>query len=300
MRPAGWMRARVAVTLLSATAVVVVVTSGWTINEVGKNNRAIFNMTGRTQETADAIAALTRKVDRLRPLTVGHEHSDVRQFMIRAHLAHAVSPVVVFGDSITEAAVLPGAICGHAVVNAGIGGAGVDELLKDAPLLLEGKSPALVVLAIGTNDAYATSGREQQFRQAYTALLHRLALLAPKLVVANIPPVDPKGPLTAAIGIDASLIERYNLILPKLAEDAGALFIDLNKAVSAEGATETIDGVHLAPGAYSLWDAAMLAGVKSALNCSASSLTDLSTSTNRSSAAPFQPPACRVRAECED
>jgi lysophospholipase L1-like esterase len=173
----------------------------------------------------------------------------------------------VFGDSITEAAVLPAAICGHAVVNAGIGGDGVDELLKNAPLLLEGKSPALVVLAIGINDAYATPDRERQFQETYTELLHRLALLAPKLVVANIPPIDPKGPLTAITGIDASLIERYNLILPKLAEDAGASFIDLNKAVSAGGAAETIDGVHLAPRAYGQWDAALLEGIKRALNC---------------------------------
>jgi lysophospholipase L1-like esterase len=261
------MRSRIALVIIIAAVAVVIGTSAWTINEVGKNNRAIFNLTERTKETADATAALTRTVDRLRPATVGHEHSDVRQFMIRAHLARAVSPVVVFGDSITEAAVLPGAICGHTVVNAGIGGAGVDELLKDVPLLLEGKSPALVVLAIGTNDAYATPGREQQFQEANTALLHRLALLAPKLVIANIPPVDPKGPLTAATGIDASLIERYNLILPKLAEDAGASFIDLNKAVSVEGATETIDGVHLAPRTYGPWEAALLQGVERALNC---------------------------------
>jgi len=65
----------------------------------------------------------------------------VRQFVIRAHLSHAVSPVVVFGDSISEAAVLPSAICGHAVVNAGIGGAGVDELLKDALSCLKAYSP---------------------------------------------------------------------------------------------------------------------------------------------------------------
>ena len=129
---------------------------------------------GAIKETADAIAALNTKVDRLGPATVGHEHSDVRQFMIRAHLARAVSPVVVFGDSITEAAVLPGAICGHAVVNAGIGGIGADELLKVAPSLLEGKSPALVVVAIGTNDAHSTPGREHQFSEAY-ATLHRLA-----------------------------------------------------------------------------------------------------------------------------
>ena len=55
-----------------------------------------------------------------------------------------------------------------------------------------------MVLAIGTNDAYAMPGREQQFHEAYIALLHRLALLAPKFVVANIPPVDPRGALTAA------------------------------------------------------------------------------------------------------
>ena len=157
------MRSRIALAIIIASGVVVIATSAWTINEVGKNNRAIFNLAERTKETADAIAALTRKVDSLRPATVFHEHSDVRQFMIRAHLAHAVSPVVVFGDSITEAAVLPGAICGHAVVNAGIGGAGVDELLKDVSLLLEGKSPALVVLAIGTNDAYATPGESSSF-----------------------------------------------------------------------------------------------------------------------------------------
>jgi hypothetical protein len=109
-------------------------------------------------------------------------------------------------------------------------------LLKIAPSLLEGKSPALVVVVIGTNDAYATPGREQQFSEAYAALLHRLAVIVPNLVVANIPPVDPKGRLMAT-GIDASLIDRYNLILPKLAEGARASFIDLNKAISAEGAS---------------------------------------------------------------
>jgi lysophospholipase L1-like esterase len=269
------MQSRVALALSIAAGIIVVVTSGWTINEIGKNNRAIFNLSERVriadaerkQEISQGLDALAKKVDRLRPLTVGHEHSVVRQFMISAHLARAVSPVVVFGDSITEAAILPGAICGHAVVNAGIGGSGVDELLREAPLLLKEKSPALVVLAIGTNDAHATPEREQHFRDAYIELLHRLVLLAPKIAVANIPPVDPKGPLTAAVGIDASLIERYNLILPKLAEDAGAAFIDLNKAVSAEGATETIDGVHLAPRTYGRWEAALLQGVERALNC---------------------------------
>jgi lysophospholipase L1-like esterase len=248
-------------TLSFAAGVVVIVASAWTIIEVGKNNRSI-------RELDKDIASLTRKVDRLRPLTVGHEHSDVRQFVIRGHLARDVSPVVVFGDSIIESAIFPDTICGHAVVNAGIGAIGVDELLKLAPALLEDQSPALVVLAIGTNDAYATPGREQQFSDVYTALLKSLEVIAPKkLVVANIPPVDTKGRLTVQLGIDADLIDRYNLVLPKLAEREGASFIDLHKAVSAAGVIDTLDGVHLGPRAYALWDTAMRAGIKTALNC---------------------------------
>ncbi len=240
---------------LSAVAgLVILVTSAWTINEVGKNNRAILN--------------LRQAIDRLRPGTVGHEHSDVREFVIAAHLARAENPIVFLGDSITEAAVLPDSICGHSVINAGIGGAGVDEMLKVGPLLLKGKSPALVVLAVGTNDAYAAPGREQQFSASYVKLLQTLALMTPRVVVANIPPIDPKGALTNAAGIDASLIDRFNLLLPKIADDAGASFVDVNKAVSIKGAAETIDGVHLGPQAYDLWDAAMLVGIKKALDCS--------------------------------
>jgi lysophospholipase L1-like esterase len=263
------MRSRVALTLSIAAGFVAFVTSAWTITEVGKNNRAILILSEQTREIAGEFEVLNTRIDRLKPGTVGHEHSVVREFVIAAHLARAESPVVVLGDSITEAAVLPDAICGHPVINAGIGGAGVDQLLKVAPTLLKGKSPALVVLAIGTNDAYATPGQEQRFSASYIKLLQFLAPITPKVVVANIPPVDPQGRLIVATGIDPSLIERFNLALPKIAEDAGVPIVDLNKAVSAEGAAETIDGVHLAPRAYNLWDAAMFAGITRALDCSA-------------------------------
>jgi lysophospholipase L1-like esterase len=272
------MRSRIEFALTIAAGVVIIVTLAWTISEVGKNNRTIRNLSERArvaeaerkQEIAVGFDALNARIDRLRSATVGHDHSDMREFVIAGHLARAENPIVFLGDSITESAVLPNAICGHAVVNAGIGGAGVDYLLKVEASLLAGKSLALVVVAVGTNDARGAPGRESQFSASYVKLLQSLALIAPKLVVANIPSVDPKGVITVAVGIDASLISRINLLLPRLAEDAGASFIDLNKAVSSEGATETLDGVHLAPRAYALWDSAMLAGVKSALNCSAS------------------------------
>src|SRR5258706_2037797 len=120
------MRSQIALGLLVAAAAVVV-TSAWTISEVGKNNRAIRN----------GFDALNARVDRLRPGTVGHEHSDVRKFVIATHLARTKSPIVFLGDSITEAAVVPDSICGRPVVNAGIGGAGVDDLLRVAPSLLD-------------------------------------------------------------------------------------------------------------------------------------------------------------------
>jgi lysophospholipase L1-like esterase len=270
------MRSGVALALSIAAGGVIVVTSAWTINEVGKNNRAIFNLSEhmraaeaeRKQEIAAGFDALNARIDRLRPAIVGHEHSNVREFVIASQLARSENPIVFLGDSITEAAILPDAICGNAVVNAGIGGAGVDQLLKAAPVILDGKSPALIVLAIGTNDAYGTPGREKQFSVSYAKLLQTLTPIAPKLVVANIPPVDPKGAPTVAGGIDARLIDRLNSLLPKLAEHAGATFIDLNKALSSEGEMATTDGVHLSPSAYKLWDAAMLAAVKRALNCS--------------------------------
>jgi lysophospholipase L1-like esterase len=248
------VRLQLLTAVFAGVAGVLVVTSVWTIKGVSQANRGILK--------------LGEEIDRLRPM-VGHEHSSVRQFVIAGKIARAVSPVVVFGDSITEAAVLPRAICGHTLVNAGIGGAGIDELLRAAPSLLDHKSPALVVLAIGTNDAYPTPGRKQQFTETYLKLLHSFGSISSKIAIANIPPVDPRGGLTVAAGIDADLISSFNQILPKLAKDSGASFIDLNKAVSSGGVGATIDGVHLSPSSYAMWEATIIEGIVKALDCSA-------------------------------
>src|ERR1700722_16953946 len=129
---------------LAILALAVIGSTASTTHEARKNNAAT------RLEMTSAFDTLNAKLDRLTTTTVAHEHSDVRLFMIQAHLARATSPIVVLGDSITEAATFPEAICNHPVVNAGIGGAGVDQLLAVAPSLLQGKAPALVVVAIGT------------------------------------------------------------------------------------------------------------------------------------------------------
>jgi lysophospholipase L1-like esterase len=257
------MRSKFSVALAILALAVVVGSSAWTVHQVRKDNAAT------RLEMTRALETLNARLDRLTTTTVAHEHSDVRLFMIKAHLARATNPIVVLGDSITEAATLPEAICNHPVVNAGIGGAGVAELLAVAPSLLRDKAPAPVVVAIGTNDARASEGQEERFNASYARLLRSLAGVSSKLAVANIPQVSPDAPLTLAAHLDPALVDRLNQALPNLADTAGASFIDLHKALAANGQPAMFDGVHLAPATYDLWDAAMLKGIKTALGCTA-------------------------------
>jgi hypothetical protein len=59
-------------------------------------------------------------------------HRATRQFVVRSTLARFDDAIVVLGDSIVEASTLPRSLCGHPVVNAGIGGASTASHL-DAP-----------------------------------------------------------------------------------------------------------------------------------------------------------------------
>jgi hypothetical protein len=54
-------------------------------------------------------------------------------------------------DSIVEASDLPSPICGHAVVNAEIGGTTIGYFVRNAALLLREVKPSQVVLAVGIN-----------------------------------------------------------------------------------------------------------------------------------------------------
>jgi len=82
---------------------------------------------------------------------------EVRSFMIRSQLAQAKSPIVIIGDSITEAALLPSSICSHDIVNAGIGGMTVGSYLPLAEQLLTGRRVQSIIIALGTNDSEISS-----------------------------------------------------------------------------------------------------------------------------------------------
>ena len=81
-----------------------------------------------------------------------HDHAEVREFMIRAALAEAPTPIVVLGDSVTEMAPLPRQLCGRPVINAGVGGQTIQEAKRLASRLLKRNSAFLVALTVGAND----------------------------------------------------------------------------------------------------------------------------------------------------
>src|ERR1700722_263887 len=186
-------------------------------------------------------------------------HWATRQFVIGSTLARLDDAVVVLGDSIVEALTLPRSICGHPIVNAGIGGtsteSGLVAMLKQA---LGNKRAALVVVALGTNDA-AIPESVERYRSNYRTLLTDLSALTPRRAILAIPPPEPG--LDEAKKVSITAIDSYNALLPSLAEEARATFI----ALPAMPAAHTLDGIHLNAAGYAVWDRAILEGIDAAL-----------------------------------
>ncbi len=186
-------------------------------------------------------------------------HGASRQFIIRSTLARVDEPIVILGDSIVEASTLPRSLCGHPVVNAGIGGAStashLGSILSDA---LGDKRAALVVVSLGTNDA-AIPNSVEQYRSNYRALLADLAGLTPRRAIAAIPP--PEEGLEEAKKVSVAAIDSYNAILPGLAEEARVAFIPLPTMPERH----TFDGIHLNATGYEVWDRAIVEGIGLAL-----------------------------------
>jgi hypothetical protein len=186
-------------------------------------------------------------------------HGAARQLVMWRTLARFDDTIVILGDSIVEASTLPRSLCGHPIVNAGIGGAStasqLGSILRES---LGGKRAALVVVSLGTNDAVIPHSVEQ-YRSNYLMLLTELAALTPRRAIAAIPPLE--AGLEDGKKLSVAVIDNYNAILPKLAEEARATFIPL----PAMPEHHTLDGIHLNAAGYEVWDKAILSGIQSAL-----------------------------------
>jgi hypothetical protein len=186
-------------------------------------------------------------------------HTATRQRIIAWTLARVDDPVIILGDSITEASTLPPSICGHPIVNAGIGGASTESRL-DSMLTqsLGGKRAAIVVVALGTNDAAIPNSLER-YRANYRAVLAAVAGVAQRSAILAIPAAEVG--LEEASKVNAAVINSYNAMLPDLAKEADATFIPL----PAMPDHFTVDGLHLNAAGYAVWDRAVLQGLETAV-----------------------------------
>jgi GDSL-like Lipase/Acylhydrolase family len=193
-----------------------------------------------------------------RPVVID-THLPTRQLIISLTLARLDDAIVVLGDSIVEASTLPRSLCGHPIVNAGIGGASTESKLGAMlTQALGGKRAAMVVVALGTNDA-AIPNSVARYGANYRALLAEVAALTPRAAILAIP--LPEAGLGEAGKVNGATIESYNAILPELAKETGAGFIGL----PAMPEHHTIDGIHLNASGYAVWDKAILQGIDAAI-----------------------------------
>jgi lysophospholipase L1-like esterase len=191
------------------------------------------------------------------PAVSAHDHLEARLFVIRSQLAQAgAAPIVFGGDSIVESALLPAEICGHRVVNAGIGGATTYQYAL-ALRRLDFKAAAFVI-GIGTNDSRPADVGE--FPDRYDFLSKALRTRSGLVLYAGIPALE------AGKGAEAFDQAASNQIYQIIHDYAGTQFIDTRTPLASLSQT-TIDGVHLSVQAQAVWLGVIIDRLKKAMSC---------------------------------
>jgi len=207
------------------------------------------------------IGALLAGASYLRKETVADSHRQARQLVVHYTLSRLDQPIVIVGDSLTEASTLPRTYCGHPVIDAGLNGASTSSDLGTWLIeALDGRRAGAILVALGTNDALLEHSG-QDFETSYAALLAQLAKVTDHLAVLGIPAIEVRGRVSAELQKQAmGRIDAFNALLPALAGKSGASFV----ALPPMPAPHTIDGVHLDAAGYAVWDDAVLKGASGA------------------------------------
>jgi len=186
------------------------------------------------------MAGISSDMARLPNPSASHEHFEARLAVIRSQLSRVEKPIIVMGDSIVESAMLPASLCGHPVINAGIGGATIGFFTRYAGIIVGSSKPELVVLSVGINDAGIPL---ESFRAAYLATLQTLK--APVAVVTIAPAKSSVDGFNQFIrGLEASIIDTKEL-----------------------SSDMTTDGIHLDQTGYDLWNKAIAQGIETKIGC---------------------------------
>jgi GDSL-like lipase/acylhydrolase family protein len=208
-----------------------------------------------------AAGALAVGASYLRKNAAAETHRYARQAILHFTLSRVDQPIIIIGDSLTEASMLPRFVCGHPIINAGLDGASAaSDLGTWLTEVLDGRRATAILVALGTNDALLKHSA-LDFEKNYLELLAQLSKVTDHLAVLGIPAVETRGGMTAERLTDAmSRVDALNAMLPALASKGHAAFI----ALPPMPAPHTIDGVHLDAAGYAVWDDAVLKGVAGA------------------------------------
>ena len=159
---------------------------------------------------------------------------------------------VFFGDSITCDSNFDELFPGLRIVNLGVYGDTIGDLLRRVPEV-QAEKPAKIFLLGGIN-SLSPDNVEQCLRE-YAELLDALRAACPdaELIVQSVLPIgtelDRNGEINEAV-------RRFNEAIKALAEQKGITFVNLYAAYEKDGALNpslTRDGVHLNFNAYGPW-----------------------------------------------
>ena len=198
MSAAGWMRAAFSLALFTC-----IVAIGGVYILAGRVVALTKRLDVERVDTARDFAAVRTSIDHLAdeirfsaPADLGHKHTAVRDFVIQSQLRQVEAPIVFIGDSITKSAFLPATICGHPVLNAGLGGANARTYLQFARTGFSTLSARLIVVALGTNNSQMAARKAARpFSGSYETLIEFLKPRTAALVLVGIPPLDMAEPL---------------------------------------------------------------------------------------------------------
>ena len=159
---------------------------------------------------------------------------------------------VFFGDSITCDGNFDQLFPGLRIVNLGVYGDTIEDLLSRVPEV-RAENPAKIFLLGGINALRPDNGAE--CLSQYTCLLDALRDACPnaEIIVQSVLPVAAE---LDQDGLENEVVRRFNAALAPLAGEKGCAFADLYAAYEADGAlnpTLTRDGLHLNFTAYGPW-----------------------------------------------
>jgi len=172
----------------------------------------------------------------------------VRVKTIQTQLDQVRGPyIVVMGDSHAERLFLP-SLCGLPVVNAGLSGATLSDILDLARKITLPRRAQAVLISAGANDIWVKRGpetaeAESRFRKGLDALKQLLAGWSERRALIAIPPVADK----AAASFPRAAAARYSAMLARSCEPRGCLYLDLFGAATdiREPRSPFSDGLHL-------------------------------------------------------